>query len=258
MVGEIAPAANGIEIQFALLIGKNMAQGDHIYINGTAAGIPYQHHGIDMGDGTVIHLAPANGVRIAINDSSDRFMVRRDSMADFCRGSQPVTVNHRCERSGEEICIEAEKRLGQCGYSLLEGNCEHFARLCACGRAESHQIELGQATVSALASMSTKAFWSITGRISGGLAVRGAVKLHPAALIADGVEIATLAVGCQQGMDSERAKRYARFGSSVAAVGIGAVFGGPAGAALSLAAHRSSTAIADQFCKVVRHALSQK
>ncbi len=233
-----------------------MAKGEHIYVHGAAAGIPYQHHGIDMGDGTVIHLAPAAGARIAINDSSDRFMVRRDSIADFCRGSQPITVTHRCERTSEEICTAAEKRVGQCGYSLLEGNCEHFARLCACGRSESHQIEMGQATVSALASMSTKAFWSMSSRLSSRLAVRGAIKLHPAALIADGVEIATLAVGCQQGMDSEKAKRYARFSGSIAAVSVGAVVGGPAGAALSLAAHQSSTAIAEQLCKAVRRVLS--
>ncbi len=244
-----------------------MSKGDHIFVNANAAGIPYQHHGIDMGDGTVIHLAPADGVRFTLRDSSDRFMVRRDLLADFCRGSNPITVAHRGERSPEEIALAAESQLGQCGYSLLDGNCEHFARLCACGRSESHQIEMGQATVSALASMSTKAFWSLSSRVASSrvassqifsrIAFRGAAKVHPASLLADGIEIATLAISCQRGMDTEQAKRVSRLSGSVAAVGIGAVLGGPAGAVLSLAAHQSSTAIADRLCNVARRMLAQ-
>ncbi len=233
-----------------------MAQGDHIYVNCVAGGIPYQHHGIDMGDGTVIHLAPADGGRIAFRDQSDRFSVRRDTLEVFCRGSQPTTVRHACARSVEEVTAAAEGQVGRCGYSLLDGNCENFARLCACGRSESHQIEMGQATLSAVASMSTKAFWSVTSRISGRVALRGAMKVHPASILADGIEIATLAIGCRQGMSSERARRVARISGSVAAVGIGAIVGGPAGAALSLAAHSSSTALADSICATIRKSLS--
>ena len=235
-----------------------MAKGDHIYVHCTAAGIPYQHHGIDMGDGTVIHLAPADGSRIVFSDKSDRFSVRRESLENFCHGAQPITVNHDNPRMADEVVAAAEAQLGRCGYSLLDGNCEHFARLCACGRAESHQIEMGQATVSAVASMTTKAFWSVTGKLSSRFALRGVMKVHPASLLADGVEIATLAIGCRQGMSSERARCVARISGSVAAVGIGAVVGGPAGAALSLAAHSSSTAIADSLCQTLRQTFADK
>ncbi len=233
-----------------------MARGDHIYVNNMAAGIPYQHHGIDMGDGTVIHLAAADGTRIVLCDKSDRFCVRRDTREDFCRGAAANLVCHAEGHAAEQVAQAAESQVGTCGYSLLDGNCEHFARQCACGRAESHQIDLGQATLSALASMSTKAFWSATGRITCRVAVRGVTKVHPASMLADGVEVAALAIGCQQGMSSQRARRVARLSGSVAAIGIGAVVGGPVGAALSLAAHSSSTAIADRLCQAIRHRLS--
>ncbi len=229
-----------------------MAKGDHIYVQCNAGGIPYQHHGIDVGDGTVIHLAPAGGSRIAFRDKSDRFSVRCDSLETFCGGVQPITVVHVKVRTADEVVAAAQAQVGRCGYSLLDGNCEHFARLCACGRAESLQIEMGQATVSAVASMTTKAFWAVSARVSSSLAMRGVMKVHPASLLADGVEIATLAIGCRQGMSPTGARRLARLSGSVAAVGIGAVVGGPAGAALSLAAHSSSTAIADSVCQAIR------
>lgn len=234
-----------------------MARGDHIYVLCFAGGIPFQHHGIDMGDGTVIHLAPAEGSRIVLNDKSDRFSVRREAHKVFCRGALPFRVRHADGKSAEEVALAAEAMVGTRGYNLLEGNCEHFARLCACGRSESHQIEMGQATLSAVASMTTKAVWSLTGRVSASFLVRGAAKVHPASLLADGVEIATLAVGCRRGMSAERARRVARWSGSVAAMGIGAVVGGPAGAALSLAAHSSSTAIADNLCHMARRLLGQ-
>ncbi len=233
-----------------------MAKGDHIYVNCNSIGIPYQHHGIDVGDGTVIHLAPADGSRIVFSDKSDRFSVRRDSIESFCRGVQPITVVHDKTRTADEVVAVAEAHVGRCGYSLLDGNCEHFARLCACGRSESLQIELGQATVCAVASMTTKAFWAVSARLSSSLAMRGVMKVHPASLLADGVEIAALAIGCRQGLSAQRAQRVARLTGSVAAVGIGALVGGPAGAALSLAAHSSSTAIADSVCQAVRKKLA--
>lgn len=233
-----------------------MAKGDHIYVNCNTVGIPYQHHGIDVGDGTVIHLAPTDGSRIAFSDKSDRFSVRRDSIESFCRGVQPITVVHDKMRTADEVVAVAEAQIGRCGYSLLDGNCEHFARLCACGRSESLQIELGQATVSAVASMTTKAFWAVSARLSGKLAIRAVMKVHPASLLADGVELAALAIGCRRGLSPSRTRHFARLSGSVAAVGIGAVVGGPAGAALSLAAHSSSTAIADSVCETVRRRLA--
>ncbi len=233
-----------------------MARGEHIFVDGLVHGIPFQHHGIDMGDGTVIHLAPISGARIALNDSTDRFSVRRTTREEFCAGRTPEVRRHADGLPLEQVALRAEASLGRTGYSLLGGNCEHFASLCAIGKSHSHQIEMAQATVSAVASMATKAFWAVSSRVGSRLVARGITKLHPAMFLADGVEVAALAVSCQQGLDADRAKRLARLSGSVVAAGIGGVVAGPAGAAVCLATHSSSTAIADQFCKALRRALS--
>ncbi len=233
-----------------------MARGDHIFVSGTIHGIPFQHHGIDMGDGTVIHLAPASGTRFAFRDATDRFAVRRDPLGLFSMGRQPKTVRHERGLDAEQVALQAESYVGKTGYSLLDGNCEHFAALCASGASRSQQIEMAEATVSAMTSMATKAFWAVSGRIGTSLLVRGITKIHPAMLIADGVEVAALAIGCRRGLTADKSRKVARISGSLAAVGIGGVLGGPAGVAISLAAHSSSTALADQLCKSVRRVLS--
>ncbi len=233
-----------------------MAKGDHIYVFSVTGGIPYQHHGIDMGDGTVIHLAPAKGTRLTLRDDRREFTIRRDPLENFCGGTNPTVVSHQDARDAEEVTSTAKAYLGKTGYSLLEGNCEHFATLCATGRSESHQIEMAEATVSALASMAVKAIGSVSKRIGAKLAVSSAMKVHPAAMLADGVEVAALAASCHGGLSSGRARRIARVSGSLAAAGIGGLLGGPAGAAACLATHTSSTAVADRVCKMVRQALS--
>lgn len=233
-----------------------MARGEHIYVTSNAGNIPFQHHGIDMGDGSVIHLAPLSGARVTLRDESEEFAVRRESYDVFCRGEVPQVVEHMDAREPELIAKAAEMAIGQTGYSLLDGNCEHFATLCATGRSESHQIEMGEATVSAITSMATKALWSVSSKVGGRIAMKGAVRVHPATLLADGVEIATLAAGCRSGLSAKRSRRLAKVSGTVAAAGIGGIVGGPAGAAVCVAAHTSSGAVADQLCKTVRKWLS--
>ena len=115
---------------------------------------------------------------------------------------------------------------------------------------------MGQATLAAVASASTKAFWLATGRMGTRMAVRGAVKLHPATLVADVVEMVTLAVGCQQGLHPVSAKSLARPSGNIAAVGLGALIGGPVGAGVFLAHHATSTRLADTICQTARRILT--
>ena len=229
-----------------------MARGDHIYVLSFAGGVPFQHHGIDMGDGSVIHLASSDGARVAFRDTSVEFCVRRNSWEDFCRGKRVQIVHHDDARQPEEVAATAESMLGQTGYSLLEGNCEHFATFCATGRYHSQQIELSEATVSAMTSLGTKAFWSVSSKLGSRVAVRGAVKIHPAAMLADGGEIATLLVGCRNGISPERSRRLAKLGGLLTAAGVGVLVGGPAGAVASVGLHTSSGLVADNVCKTIR------
>jgi len=232
-----------------------MARGDHLVVKGSMGGIPYEHHGIDMGDDSVVHLAPEQGARITLRDSSPRFSVRRSSLEEFACGRAVSVIRHEKSQAVEAIVAKASSMLGQTGYSLLDGNCEHFATLCATGQAGSRQVEMGQATVAALASATTKAVWWTTGRMGARMAMKSVVKLHPAAMAADGIEILALAVGCRKGLSSHQAKQVARVSGNLTALGVGALVGGPIGAGVFLATHTSSTAIADNLCQVFRRIL---
>lgn len=232
-----------------------MARGDHLVVQGTLGGIPYQHHGIDLGDGSVIHLAPQDGARVALWDASSKFSVRLSSLDDFAAGRPCSVVRHEQPLDPDAVVAKAKSMLGQTGYSLLDGNCEHFATLCATGRAVSRQVEMGQATLASLVSATTKAFWWTTSRVGGSMALKGAVKLHPAALAADAVEVVALAIVCHRGLNPVRAKKVARVSGNLAALGVGAIVGGPVGAGVFLATHASSTNIADHLCKIVRRGL---
>jgi hypothetical protein len=230
-----------------------MGLGEHIYVKGTVRGIPFEHHGIDMGDGSVIHLAPETGPRVTLRDSTGLFSVRQTTLLEFSGGREIQVRRHFNRLDDDSIAENARSGLGLTGYSLLAGNCEHFATWCATGRANSHQIEMGAAAVSSVASAVTKSFWTATARMGTQVAVRGAVKLHPASILADGVEILMLAVGCRRGLEADDAKRVARVSGSLTALGLGLILAGPGGAVVSLAAHSSSTAISDRLCTRVRH-----
>lgn len=232
-----------------------MAKGDHIFVTSRILGIPYQHHGIDMGDGTVIHLAGRDGARIALRDASDRFIVRRDSISDFCKMKPIQIFVHEQSFSPDQIATRAEELLHKPGYSLLDGNCEHFATYCATGVSASRQVEIGQSTLACATSLATKAAWAVAARQAIRASTRTVLKAHPLMLLADGVEAATLAVGCSRGLSPDKCRQIARTSGNVAALSIGTFLGGPMGAALALAAHNASTATADSLCNSVRKLL---
>lgn len=119
-----------------------MAKGDHIRVRRTG----YWHHGIDCGDGTVIHFS---GPR----SEKQNAVVRRTSLDEFAKGSEVFTVPHGLTHCPEAIVARAEARLGETGYNVLRNNCEHFARWCATGRGISRQVNraIGAATVATCA-----------------------------------------------------------------------------------------------------------
>lgn len=106
-----------------------MARGDHI----RARRQGYWHHGIDCGDGTVIHYS---GELLHHKDAS----VRRSSMEQFARTGTLEVVEHATGYDAETVIQRAESRLGETGYHVIANNCEHFAEWCATGQSESSQI----------------------------------------------------------------------------------------------------------------------
>src|SRR5215212_3196045 len=105
-----------------------MASGDHLYAR---RGRRYSHHGIDCGDGSVIHYVGRRG--------SVRH-VGRTSLEDFAAGARVLVRTYERRLTAEETIRNAESRLGSVGYHLVRNNCEHFAAWCCTGRAASSQV----------------------------------------------------------------------------------------------------------------------
>lgn len=109
-----------------------MARGDHIYVR-RRFGI-YSHHGIDCGDGSVIHFTGEPG------QSKERASIARTGLSDFCAGGKVKVREYGMRDSPDEAVERAESRLGESGYHLAFNNCEHFAAWCCTGREQSHQV----------------------------------------------------------------------------------------------------------------------
>ena len=107
-----------------------MALADHIFVNR----LGYTHHGIDLGDGRVIHYTGE-----VAQKSEAR--IRASSIDEFAAGGQ-VRVREYGECDPPEVVAErARQRLHEDDYSLIFNNCEHFATWCKTGRHESEQVE---------------------------------------------------------------------------------------------------------------------
>ena len=105
-----------------------MARGDHVYVR---RGRRYTHHGIDCGDGSVIHYAgPRGSVR----------RVARSPIEEFAAGSEVLVRAYETRLSADEAIANAESRLGSSGYHLVRNNCEHFATWASTGAARSGQV----------------------------------------------------------------------------------------------------------------------
>jgi len=88
----------------------------------------FNHHGIDLGDGTVAHYLEGREIL-------------RSSRDDFSQG-QPLSVIDHAKASTTGVTLRrAMSRIGEQNYNLLFNNCEHFATWCKTGRHHSGQID---------------------------------------------------------------------------------------------------------------------
>lgn len=107
-----------------------MARADHIFVNR----LGYTHHGIDLGDGSVIHYTGELGQK---TDA----VVRQTPIEEFAKNS-PIQVRHYGTCDPPDIVIErAIGRLGEKQYHIVFCNCEHFATWCKTGSGRSEQVE---------------------------------------------------------------------------------------------------------------------
>lgn len=79
----------------------------------------YEHHGIYVGNGCVIHYA-------GLTNRRWRGPVEEVSLADFANG-HPVRIRHdQSLFACAEVVSRARSRLGERRYRILTNNCEHF------------------------------------------------------------------------------------------------------------------------------------
>jgi hypothetical protein len=117
-----------------------MATADHLQVP-RQHGL-FDHHGIDLGDGTVAHYLEGR-------------QILRSPLADFSRG-EAVSVVSYPENEVSPVGVTLRRAMGRLGeqrYNLVFNNCEHFASWCKTGRHRSSQVEgwLGTGSLGALA-----------------------------------------------------------------------------------------------------------
>ncbi len=105
-----------------------MAAADHLQVP-RQHGL-FNHHGIDLGDGTVAHYLEGREIL-------------RSPLEEFSRGQPLSVVPYPAEQcSPARVTLRrAMGRLGEQNYNLLFNNCEHFAHWCKTGRHRSAQVE---------------------------------------------------------------------------------------------------------------------
>ena len=103
-----------------------MAAADHLEVP-RQHGL-FNHHGIDLGDGTVAHYLEGREIL-------------RSPLEEFSQGQSLRVINY-VKASPQGVTLRrAMGRLGEQDYNLLFNNCEHFATWCKTGRHRSGQID---------------------------------------------------------------------------------------------------------------------
>ena len=131
-------------------------RGDHVYVKRFG----YTHHGVEVGDGEVIHFSGTPGNKRGAQ-------IRRTSLADFTGPRGKLRYRRYGRQLPADLAVErAESKLGQSGYSLFSNNCEHFATWCVYDRTKSAQVN-GAKAAGALATSTAAGAAAGIGIVSG-------------------------------------------------------------------------------------------
>ena len=103
-----------------------MATADHLQVP-RRHGL-FNHHGIDLGDGTVAHYLEGR-------------KILRSPVSEFSQGEVVSVMDHADASPAGVTLRRAMSRLGEQNYNLLFNNCEHFATWCKTGRHRSEQVD---------------------------------------------------------------------------------------------------------------------
>ncbi|VTS05979.1 lecithin retinol acyltransferase family protein [Tuwongella immobilis] len=215
-----------------------MAKGDHLIV---AMGV-IDHHGIDLGDGTVVHWSSGmpgdkdftNPRDIAARQAASE--IRRAPLSEF---GSPETIRIREYADGwdaDTVVERAVSRLGERGYNVATNNCEHFATWCKIGEHASHQVEMVTRRVTAtgtkvITRTVAKTITRTTARMGGKSLLRAA---SPWLLLADAAQLLTEWQATRSGAAPKQAEDAGKAVGCASSVGIGTLVGGPVGAIVGL------------------------
>lgn len=214
-----------------------MAKGDLLSIPCMWGIIPYRHFGIDIGDGTVVHLATEASEGTSAREGRS-MRVQRVALEGFLDGKRPTIERVSDSLPAQEVVDHALSAVGTTYYHLVIGNCEHFARLCKTGNPASHQADrlvrgVMRASLAGLVSAST--------RIATQTASAGVPQLlfsraaGVSSLVGEAARHSAYIVSRCGGIEHKHAERIGRSTGIATATVIGAVVGGPVGGATSAA-----------------------
>jgi hypothetical protein len=214
-----------------------MAAGDRLRVERRVLGstVSYLHHGIDVGDGTVVHARPHD-----VRQPFAGGRVERTSLEAFAVGL-PVDVVREPEAMfpPAEVVARALAHVGREGYCPVIDNCEHFATWCATGRRASRQVDLvagrvGRAAARIAAAVSARAAGGVVFRTAAGATLRaGLGAAVPAAVAGEAAALAAewqASLAGQSAAESRRAGERAGLAASAAAFALVGLRAGPAGA----------------------------
>lgn len=229
----------------------DLTDPEHVFIWRVFCGVPYQHHGIDLGDGTVVHFGEPQSVSEVRNGvfTTEHFRIHRISREAFIQSATVqcaqqggvYVVKHRSRLQAEAIRERALERIGQGEYALLTNNCEHFATWCVTGESDSRQVTHAvQRTAAVLlktatmigakmgARMGTRSSWRlfIVGPVTKVICRSAA---SPWTLASEVVQSATEVGGHHVGLSDPKHRTRVGQGLGAITAALSGVPGGPAG-----------------------------
>lgn len=220
-----------------------MPRGDRLRVERRLAGsaVVYMHHGIDVGDGTVVHARPDDFRRPLAGGC-----VERTGFAEFADGGAVlVTTEPAARYSADEIVARAVEHVGRPGYCPMVDNCEHFATWCATGRRSSRQVDI---VIGRVAAGVSRVAAAVSARAAVGAAERVAVRtvlgtsvriglktMLPAAIVGEAAALAAEWTAHQRGKTEQESRRAGEAAGLAATSLAFAAAGAPAGPAGALA-----------------------
>jgi Lecithin retinol acyltransferase len=126
-----------------------VVKGDQIYVDTDTLLI--KHHGIYMGDRSVIHFFRENKKAPTV--------ISRTDIEVFHKGKTVNIVQHAISRPPDEVVfvakffLEAQRAGKGLHYDFINFNCEHLAYLCKTGHLKSSQVDMAFDVLKGLGSI---------------------------------------------------------------------------------------------------------